>query len=127
MDDFNNNGQQGYDPNLYGQPASFGSEQNAYGGQPQYDQYNPNLNQTGESKGLSIAAMVVGILSTTCCCGLIGVFMGIAAIIMGAVGQAKGGKGMAIAGIITGGCGVLFGIIWTILSFSGAITYDFNY
>lgn len=125
MDDFNNNGQQGYDPNLYGQPASFGSDQNAYGGQPQYDQYDPNLNQAGESKGLSIAALVVGILANICCCtGPVAFVMGVAAIIMGAIGQGKGGKGMAIAGIVLGGISIFSSIVYMILYFTGAVTYE---
>lgn len=77
--------------------------------------------QPQESKGLSIASMVLGILSCTCCCGAIGIFMGIAAIVMGAIGKNKGGRGMAIAGIICGSIGVVVGFLWTILSITGTI------
>lgn len=130
MDEFNNNGQQEYNPNMYGeqpqnfneQPTQFGGDPNMYGNQ---NQYNPNMNQQPqESKGLSIASMVLGILSCTCCCGAIGIFMGIAAIIMGAIGKNKGGRGMAIAGIICGSIGVVFGFLWTILSITGTINLE---
>jgi len=136
MDEFNN-GQQGYDSNLYGQPSQgfndqpngatqFGGNDNSYGGQPQFNQYNPNMNQP-ESKGLSIASMVLGILSTTCCCGLIGIFMGIAAIIMGAIGRKKGGRGMALAGIICGSLGILVSLIYLLLYSLGVITTSFDF
>lgn len=137
MDDFNNNGGQGYDSNLYGQPSQgfndqpngatqFGGPENTYGGQPQFNQYNPNMDAPKESKGLSIASMVLGILSTTCCCGGIGVLMGLAAIIMGAVGKKKGGRGMAIAGIVCGSIGLVVSIIYLLLYAMGMINYNFS-
>ena len=137
MNEFNNNGGQGYDPNLYGQPSQsfndqpngatqFGGAENTYGGQPQVNQYDPNMNAPQESKGLSIAAMVLGILSMTCCCGGIGILMGLAAIIMGAVGKKKGGRGMGIAGIVCGSIGLVVSIIYLLLYTMGMITYNFS-
>lgn len=138
MDEFNNNGGQGYNPNLYGQPSQsfndqpngatqFGGTENTYGGQPQTNQYDPNMNVPQESKGLSIAAMVLGILSMTCCCGLAGVFMGLAAIIMGSVGKKKGGRGMGIAGIVCGSIGLALSIIWLLLYAMGLASSSFDF
>lgn len=127
MDEFNNNGQQGYNENLYGQPSQnfndqpsqFGTDANMYGGQPEYNQYDPNMNQPQESKGLSIAALSVGILSLlTSCCGCVGLLVSIVAIVLGIIGRPKGGKGMATAGIICGAIGLILCVILTILSFS---------
>ena len=126
MDEFNNNDEQGYDSNLYGQPSQgfndqpneatqFGGTENTYGGQPQVNQYNPNANQTTEKKGLSIASMVLGILSMTCCCGGIGLLMGIAAIIMGAIGKKQGGRVIGIAGILCGSIGIVVSLIYLLL------------
>lgn len=56
-----------------------------------------------ESKGMSIAAMVLGIVSVVfCCIAYISIPCAILAIIFGFVGKKKGGKGMAITGIILG-------------------------
>lgn len=56
-----------------------------------------------ESKGLSIAAMVLGIVSVVfCCVAYISIPCAILAIIFGFVGKKKGGKGMAITGIVLG-------------------------
>lgn len=129
MDEFNNNGGQGENPITYGQ-ASNGFSQPVdavqFGGnEPNYGQPQPNqgnVNQEPEQKGLSIAAMVLGILSMTCCCGGIGVFMGIAAIIMGVIGKKKGGRGMGIAGIVCGSIGVIVSILYLILYTLGVLS-----
>ena len=69
-----------------------------------------------ESMGLSIASMVCGITGSVvliplgCCCGLPGVVIGsivsgilaLIAIILGFMGMSRGGKGMAITGIVMG-------------------------
>jgi len=54
-----------------------------------------------ESKGLSIAALVLGIISMVCCCigfpfAIIGLILAVIALAKG-----KGGKGMAIGGLVT--------------------------
>lgn len=59
--------------------------------------------QQPESKGLSIASMVLGIVSVVLFCVVyVSIPCGILAIILGFVGKGKGAKGMAIAGIVLG-------------------------
>ncbi len=56
-----------------------------------------------ESKGLSIASMVLGIVSVVLFCfTYISIPCSILAIIFGIVGMKKGGKGMGIAGLVLG-------------------------
>lgn len=56
-----------------------------------------------ESKGLSIAAMVLGIISLVLfCIWYISIPCAILAIIFGIVGKKKGGRGMATAGLVLG-------------------------
>jgi hypothetical protein len=65
---------------------------------------------------MAIASMVLGILSIpSCCCTFVATPLSIAAVILGIVAMQKikaepqnwTGQGMAIAGIVTGGFGVL--------------------
>ncbi len=73
-------------------------------------------NQVQEKKGLSITSMVLGIVSIVLCCVYyISIPSSILAIIFGAVGMKKGGKGMAIAGIV---CGII-GLALYILAIIG--------
>lgn len=64
-----------------------------------------------ESKGLAIASMILGILSLLICG--IGWILGIVGFILSIVSLAnhKGGKGMAIAGLVTSSLGMLWGLI----------------
>ena len=57
-----------------------------------------------EKKGLSIAAMVLGIVAIVgyCINGYLVLICGILAIVFGVIGKKKGGKGMAKAGFILG-------------------------
>lgn len=56
-----------------------------------------------ESKGLSIASMVLGIISVVLfCIWYISVPCAILAIIFAVLGKKKGGKGMATAGLVLG-------------------------
>ena len=56
-----------------------------------------------ESKGLSIASMVLGIISVVLfCIWYISVPCAILAIIFGIIGKKKGAKGMATAGLVLG-------------------------
>jgi hypothetical protein len=59
------------------------------------------MEETKTKKGLSIAALILGILGMLCCClgfpfAIVGLILGIVALVKGC-----GGKGLAIAGIIT--------------------------
>lgn len=54
-----------------------------------------------EKKGMSIASMVLGICGFVAwCLPLIGYPVTVVGLILGIVGMKKGGKGMAIAGIV---------------------------
>lgn len=58
-----------------------------------------------EKKGLSIASMVLGIISIVAFCSTwIAIICSILAIIFGVIGKKKGGAGMAKAGLI---CGII--------------------
>ena len=80
---------------------------------------NNNVPQT-ESKGLSIASMVLGIIALVLfCIPFICFPCGIISVILGGVSLAtkKGGKGMAIAGLV---CSLVAILIYVILSAIGA-------
>jgi len=71
-----------------------------------YDNQSAYVNAENGNKGLSIASMVCGILSLVCCClWYFSVILAIAAIVMGIISikNSNEGKGMAIAGLVTGG------------------------
>ena len=85
-----------------------------------------NINNTPVeegSKGLSIAALVCGIVSITlgCCCTFVGLPTSIAAIICGgmAMSQNKPGRGMAIAGLVMGVIGIVLLVVSFILNLTG--------
>jgi hypothetical protein len=69
------------------------------------------MEQKKESKGMAIASMVLGILSLVIC--WVGWILGVVGLILASVslGTHKGGKGMAIAGLVTSILGVLWGMI----------------
>ncbi|MCM1181345.1 MAG: DUF4190 domain-containing protein [Clostridium sp.] len=74
-----------------------------------------NNNEAETPQGFAIASLVMGILSilSSCCCGF-GSLFGILGIIFGCIQQKNenGQKpGMAIAGLITSGIGLLLGIL----------------
>ena len=80
--------------------------------------------QQATTNGLSVAALVVGIVAfVSGWIPLWGVLVGIAALVLGILALKKtNGKGMAIAGIVTGGLGALTGILVTIF-FVISLTY----
>lgn len=66
--------------------------------------------QKGQSNGLGIASMVLGILSlvTICCVPYAPIILGLIAVILGIVQIVKNEKkGMAIAGIVCGAIGLI--------------------
>ena len=78
----------------------------SFSGTVGYDNQGVNGNAGNGNIGLSIASMVCGILSLVCCClWYLGVILAIAAIVMGIISikNKYEGKGMAIAGLVTGG------------------------
>ncbi len=76
-----------------------------------------------ESKGLSIASMVLGIISVVLfCIWYISIPCAILAIIFGIVGMKKGGKGMGIAGLVLGIVAVAILVIIYLLAVAGLAT-----
>ena len=89
---------------------------------PQMPPMMPPPQQGG--KGLAIASMVLGIVSLVLCfCVWISVPCAIIGLILGIVSLAKHapGKGMALAGVITSGIGVVL-IILSLLGFLTGLT-----
>jgi hypothetical protein len=93
---------------------------------------------------MAIIALICGILSVLCHCvpvagSFIGFVLSVAAIVLGIIeirkigrGESNAkGKGMALAGIILGAVGIVFGIIWIIViavgAFAGAFGEWFSY
>ena len=140
-------GSSSYQQPTYGQ--SYQQPQQSYQSQPyQAPQYSAQpyqaspydmQDQTKRSSGLAIASMVCGILSVVICCGMwISWILSVVAIILGAVSLSKrqGGRGMAIAGIITAVFGLLLSIGFFIFayavgqagnSFDSSYSYYYNY
>ena len=94
------------------------------------DQNTNNIPVEEGSKGLSIAALVCGIVSITlgCCCTFVGLPTSIAAIICGAISisKSKPGKGMAIAGLVMGIISIVLLIVSFILNAAGVFTMDYQ-
>ncbi len=81
---------------------------------------NTNSNAStngGGNIGFSITSMICGIVSILCCCTAFGFVAAIIAVVIGiiAVKSKYDGKGMAIAGIITGGIGIFVWIVFMII------------
>lgn len=79
--------------------------------------------QGGGNIGFAIASLVCGIISLVCCClGFFSAVLGIAAIVLGIITLCfkYDGKGMAIAGIITGGLALVFVIFAMIIGSTSA-------
>ena len=105
----------------YGQPGdpygqNYANQDMNMGGGQAYPQNNM---QPQESKGVSIASMVLGIFSLTfgCCITYVGIATAIAGLITGIISlkDKKPGKGMAIAGIIMSAIALVFLVFCIIL------------
>ena len=80
--------------------------------------YKTVMDGVPRSRGWSVASMVLGILSVICCCITYGgLIMGLLAIVFAVVSRRNLGyfDGMAIAGLVLGIIGAVFGIM-TIIS-----------
>ena len=76
------------------------------------------------AKGLSIAGMILGILSLVCCA----LIPGILGIVFGCVAKGKGNtSGMSTTSIICGAIGTVFGIIFLILYCIGLFSMPYYY
>ncbi|MDR1689910.1 MAG: DUF4190 domain-containing protein [Clostridiales bacterium] len=103
MSDNSSNNDNNYD--------SFPGDPNFVGG------YTPQFPEQPPKQGKAIASLVLGIVSIVICCiPAVPVLASIAGLITGIVSLNKreGGKGMAIAGIILSGIGLLIGIVISI-------------
>ncbi len=87
----------------------------------------PSTSQTGNGNiGWSIAGMVCGIVSLVCCClWYFSILLAIAAIVIGIVSLKNeyDGKGMAIAGLITGGI-TIFALIVLLILGGASMLYE---
>jgi hypothetical protein len=102
--------------NAYSQADSQGSSNYYDAGYQGGTSYDDTYAEGGGNIGFAIASMICGILSMLCCiCGCMNLPLSIAAIVLGVITITKhyDGKGMAIAGLITGGLGLVLGVIMT--------------
>lgn len=100
----------------YGQPNGGNTQPGSDYSQQSYGYSGVPVQE--EKKGMSIASLVLGICGFLAwCIPLFGYPVTIVGIIMGVLGMKKGGKGMAIAGII---CSVISLILTIINSVAGA-------
>lgn len=126
----------GYSQSDYSQ-NDYSQNSNTYNSDPVYS-YSSNQNQyysaedtgkvTGGNIGVSIASLVCGIFSIICCCATyFALVLAIAAIVLGIIAIVKkyDGQGMAIAGIATGGVGVVIAIFTIIIALTSYGTSDF--
>lgn len=78
------------------------------------------VNAPVEKKGMSIASLVLGIVSVALCCiGWVSIICAILAIIFGVVGKKKGGQGMAKAGLILGIIALAIYVLMWVLAMAG--------
>lgn len=74
-------------------------------GEDDEDYYSPPPRRGGGGNGLGIASLVLGILAVFpgCCCGLLGIPLGLAAVVTGSIAlKNPEGKPMAIIGVALG-------------------------
>lgn len=67
-----------------------------------------------QSNVFAIISMIAGIISLVCCClGMVSIIIAIAAVVLGIISIKKEEpkKGMAIAGIICGGVGLIISVV----------------
>lgn len=113
------------------------TESSAYGGDVVFmppnlqniakDYEMPTASNAGNGNiGYSIASMVCGIVSLVCCCfWYFSILLAIAAIVLGIISIKKvyDGKGMAIAGLITGGI-TIFALIVLLILGGASMLYE---
>ncbi|WP_027342543.1 DUF4190 domain-containing protein [Hamadaea tsunoensis] len=119
-----------YDPYAQQQPPApqYGQQPvSPYGATPQYPAYGAPMADPNKNNGLAIGSMATGIGSIllACCCGVLGLLAGVVAVVLGIIANKQiserggQGKGMALAGIITGGVGILIALALIIWALSG--------
>lgn len=115
----------------YGQTSESNQNASAYSASGQ-QYYSADGQQNGEVKGgyigVSIASLTCGILAIICCCATtFSLLLSIAAIVLGIITIVKkyDGKGMAIAGIATGGVAIVLTILAFVSLFASGAYVDF--
>ncbi len=103
-------GSEGYAPN------NAGYQQPQYNSGAPVDMNNAFANGTGTQKDtLGLISMIAGIVSLVCCCSAPFNFIpAIAAVILGILAMRKCKSGKAVAGLITGGVGIVLAIIFLV-------------
>ena len=100
----------------------------------------PNIgSETPPVSGMAIGSLVCGIISLVfsipgCCCApiwLLSGVLGLVGVVLGIFGmqecnRGKGGKGMAIAGLICGGAGLAISLLFFVLSLFGVVAGAIN-
>lgn len=85
------------------------------------------MEQQNGGKGLSIASMVLGIVSVVLCClWYVSLPCAILAIIFGVIGKKRDGRGMAIAGLVLGIIAValyVLAVVGVVGIFNGLASY----
>jgi len=107
-----------YQPNPYAPNQPYAPSQPYAPNQP----YPPYGLPQSPPQGWAIASLVLGVISiTSCCFYVLSLIFGIAAIVTGVMALRKegGGKGIAIAGIVTGGIGLLLTLMFILASLTG--------
>lgn len=105
------------------QPPNANQQQNYNGGQPQGQPAQPYGNPPGYAdngaKGMSVAGMVLGILSIILLASpFVGLGLGIVALCLGVASKKRlpqGEQGMATAGVVLGIIGIIIGAISSVL------------
>ena len=115
----------GYNAGAYGSGNAYNAP---YNNQAPYNypgnNYQYNNQPTKQNNGLSIASLVLGIVGIVACCiPIIGIPVNVTGLILGIVGMKKGGKGMAIAGIIL--CSIF--LVLTIANSALGVYINMNY
>lgn len=115
----------------YGQASGNNQNTSVYSaaGQ-QYYSDGGNMKEEGKGGyiGVSIASLVCGIFAIICCCATtFSLVLSIAAIVLGIISIVKkyDGKGMAIAGIATGGVAIVLTILAFVSLFATGAYTDF--
>ncbi len=87
-----------------------------------YETTYETQDENGGSKVFGIISLICGILSIICCClSWIALILGVAAVVLGIISIKKqeDAKGLAIAGIVCGGVGIVIFIVVLIIGLAG--------
>lgn len=113
----------------YGQPDNTGNPSVYASANQQYYSADKKENEgKGGNIGIAIASLVCGILAIICCCATtFSLLLSVASIVLGVITIVKkyDGKGMAIAGIATGGVAIVLTVLAFVSLFASGVYSDF--